>query len=120
MSFSHLSLLITSVPPGEAPEWVRQQWVGLSLPLAQRSARPRRFLTAGVVSGPRSFLASLLAIITGRFKIESGYLVESSAALTVLESASPEAADWWKENLPHIFQPGRLFMFHAQAGRVLE
>lgn len=120
MTYTGFRFLITSIPPGEAPEWVRQQWVGLALPLAQRSAKPRKFLTVGVISGPRSLLGNLLALITGRFSFESGHLVECLAALAVLEQTSPEAAAWWKDNLPHLFQPGRVFMFHIQAGHVIE
>ena len=32
-------LTITAVPPGEAPQWVREAWVGITVPLAQRRAR---------------------------------------------------------------------------------
>ena len=120
MIASRQRLVITSVPPGEAPEWVRQRWVGLSLPLAQRSAKPRKFLTSGVTSGPRGSMAWLVSLVTGRFKLESGYLVECSAALSVLEAERPDAAAWWKENLPHLFRPGRRFVFHAQAGHIVE
>ena len=30
--------------PGEAPLWVREQWVGLKHPLAQRSPAPRTWI----------------------------------------------------------------------------
>ncbi len=47
---------IVAVPPGEAPFWVRQKWVGLELPVVRYSAH-RKFLTFGVLSTPRSWLA---------------------------------------------------------------
>src|SRR5512140_2697360 len=43
---------IVGVPPGDAPAWVRQEWVGLELPLAQSSAEAIHARTAGVLSGP--------------------------------------------------------------------
>src|SRR5437660_9122721 len=53
MPASHLR--ITSVPPGEAPLWVREKWVGLSLPLAQRKAQARSLFTSEA-SSPASVL----------------------------------------------------------------
>ena len=45
---------IVAVPPGEAPLWVREQWVGLDLPVARYSGH-RKFLGLGVLSMPRSW-----------------------------------------------------------------
>src|SRR2546430_13393547 len=59
---------ITSVPPGEAPLWVREKWVGLSLPLAQRKAQARSLFTSGVLSGPRGFFASIGALLAGKLQ----------------------------------------------------
>jgi hypothetical protein len=67
-------LHIESIPPGEAPLWVRAKWVGLALPLAQRTASPRTFLTSGVRSGPKSLLSRLVALVTGGLERKSGYL----------------------------------------------
>ena len=120
MSNPPLRLVITSVPPGEAPEWVRKQWVGLSLPLAQQAQEPRRFLTSGVMTGPRGLWQRLVAVVTGKFNVESGYLVECSAALAVLEAERPDAAAWWKENLPHHFRAGRRFVFRRNVGHVIQ
>ena len=57
-----LLLHVTSIPPGEAPLWVREKWVGLSLPLAQRKSSPVSVLTSGVLSGPKTFLATFVRI----------------------------------------------------------
>lgn len=120
MSKPHLRLLVTSVPPGEAPEWVRQKWVGLSLPLAQRDATPKVFPTAGVLSGPRNVLTCLFAWLTGKLVRESGYMVESLAAIQVLEATHPEAAAWWKQNTPHLIRAHRYFVFQQGVGHVSE
>jgi hypothetical protein len=113
-------LHITAVPPGEAPLWVRERWVGLSLPLAQRKATPLSLLTAGVLSGPKGFLSCLVALITGKLERQSGYLVEARAAIAVLEVGSPQAAAWWRENTPHLLRSKRYFVFQGAVGRVVE
>jgi hypothetical protein len=101
--------------------WVREQWIGLSLPLAQRSLDPHVFLTAGVLSVPVGRVRSLIALLSGKFKREPGYLVECMAAVEALSKASPEAANWWRENTPHLMKKGQYFVFqksvgHAQSG----
>jgi len=111
---------IIAIPPGEAPPWVREQWVGLELPLAQpsRSARSRRVF--GVLSGPKQPFARLLDILLGRSRRESGYAVRVTEAIAALEPKSPEAAAWWRENVSHMFAPGRCFLFQEQVCQVLE
>lgn len=111
-------LQITSVPSGEAPLWVREQWVGLKLPLAQRKATPLTLLTSGVLSGPRNLLSCLLALLTGKLERQSGFLVESRVAVAILALKSPEAAAWWRENTPHQLKPGRQFVFLQEDGHV--
>jgi hypothetical protein len=117
---AQLHLYVTSVPPGEAPLWVREKWVGLTLPLAQLSEDPRRALVAGVLTGPRGILAQLFALFTGRFRITAGYSVDASAALRALESAHPEAAAWWKEHRPDLWRPGRRLLFQKDVGYVVQ
>lgn len=114
---SHLR--ITSAPPGEAPVWVREKWVGLSLPLARRKAGPLSVFTSGVMSGPKSFFASIGALLTGRLTRRSGFLVETQAAIAVLAKSSPEAAAWWQQNTPHLLRPKRYFVFPEDVGQVM-
>lgn len=102
---------ITSVPPGEAPQWVREKWVGLVLPLAQ--SRPLTALTSGVLSGPPNRLAAIWWGLLGRLEKKSGYAVEASAALAVLERTAPDAAAWWRENVPRLRGRERKFLFRA-------
>ena len=111
-------LLITPTPAGEAPLWVREQWVGLALPLAQGRDGARLFVTSGVLSGPRTVLARLLAVFTGRYDVRSGYAVEARAAVAILEAKSPEAAAWWREHAAHQLAAGRYFVFGKADGRV--
>jgi hypothetical protein len=89
------------------------------LPLAQRKQSPVACLTSGVLSGPKTSLSRLAALLTGRLKRASGYLVETQAAVSILAARSPEAAAWWRENVPQMLRPGRYFVFHQDVGHVL-
>jgi hypothetical protein len=111
---------IIAIPPGEAPPWVREKWVGLELPLAtpSRSAQSRRVF--GVLSGPAHPLIRLLAALRGCAARETGYAVRVTEAIAELERKSPEAAAWWRENVSHMFTPGRCFLFQERVCQVLE
>lgn len=106
------------MPPGEAPLWVREKWVGLSLPLAQRRTRALSLFTSGVMSGPRGFLARIGALVTGKLERWSDFLVETQAAIAILARSSPEAAAWWQENTPHLLRPRRYFVFPQDVGQI--
>ncbi len=95
---------IIAAPPGEAPLWVRQQWVGLDLPVTRYSGRSR-FLGLGVLSMPRSWLGQWLAVIKGSAELVAGYAV---------------AAVWWRENTPHLIAPKRYLIFHEEVCRIAD
>lgn len=100
-------------PIGEAPEWVRDAWIGLSLPLASKRLRNRRGL--GILSGPSGFFSQLWAILTGKsFKVV-GYAVNAKTAVECLARVHPEAASWWRENTPALLNGRRYFVFDADA-----
>ena len=111
-------LKITSVPPGEAPVWVREKWVGLALPLPEGCDQPHNLPTFGVLSHPKSRFGWLIARIFRRFQDETGYVVECLPAIDVLAQSSPEAASWWRSNVPLLMQPGQHFMFQKGVGHV--
>lgn len=115
-----LYLRIDAVPPGEAPLWVREQWVGLTLPLAQRGRAPMHHLTSGVVSGPKDFGTFLLAMATGKLRRETGYRVVAHVAVDELAAHSPDASAWWREHASHQLRPGRFFVFHESVGEAIE
>ena len=78
------------VPPGQAPDWVRKEWIGVEVPLIEGPPLNPALL-AGALGGkadPRSF---------------GGYRVEPVVAFAALREKSPEAADWWETRFP----PGR-------------
>src|SRR6185295_20370198 len=109
-----MRIRIISTPPGEAPEHIRQAWIGLELPLPPWANAPRDVLVTGVLSSPKSFLGKLLVIFTGRTKIQRGYNVETRIALLIPQSQRPVAANWWRENTPGFFGPGRFFLFSSE------
>jgi hypothetical protein len=104
------TIRVIAVPPGEAPLWVREKWVGIELPVAGYSA-PRKFFGYGVLSSPHSMLAKWWGVIRGRAERVSGYAVEAIAAVDILATSSPEAAVWWRENTPHLIGPRCYLVF---------
>ena len=43
-----------------------------------------------------------------------GYAIDAPQALVLLAEKAPWAAQWWREHAPHCWQPGQLFLFHAE------
>lgn len=108
---------ITSVPPGDAPLWVREKWVGVKLQ-SVLGASPKIFPAASVLASP-SFFASLQRLITGQRRKVNGYPVRVTSAIAELEKACPEAAMWWRENTPQLVSPSHFFVFEATACEVV-
>ena len=109
---------IVAVPPGEAPQWVREKWVGVELPLAMRRAHD--FHTFGVLTGPRSFFAAVWRLLTGKSTRRRGYAVDVAAAVDALARVHPDAAAWWRANAAHLFARKAYFTFQEQDCRVVE
>lgn len=109
---------ITSVPPGDAPLWVREKWVGVEFATVLGSS-PQVFRSASVLAPP-SFFASLRRLITRESRKVNGYPVRITAAIDALDKSSPEAAMWWRQNTPQLLSPHRLFVFDANACEVVE
>jgi len=111
---------IIAVPPGDAPAWVREKWVGLELPLAQSSTAASRARTAGVLSGPRSPWGALVTLLRGGYQQKSGFVIDVTQALSVLELKSPDAAQWWRTHAPHMVKPSRYFLFSEDVCQVVQ
>lgn len=111
---------ITAIPPGEAPQNVREAWVGLRLPLPLWRARPKPWRSAGVLTGPKTIFARVSALLSGRLSRSEGYAVRVTDAIAVLERVRPDAAAWWRENTPHLVRPGKVFVFAAELCQVEE
>lgn len=106
------SIRIKSTPAGEAPASIRDAWVGLELPLLRD--KPLRYLGSGVLTGPRTFLQTLVHLVTLRLSVQTGFVVPSLAAIEILEKSDPVAASWWRENAPHTVRRGRHFLFSPE------
>lgn len=113
-----MHVIIIGRPGGEAPEWVRDAWIGLKLPLAH--PRSRNWHGIGVLTGPRGFFRQVWALIRGRTIRMRGYLIRSKAAIEILGRANPEAADWWRENAPQFLMDWNKFIFDEAACRTEE
>lgn len=119
MSNPNWAVRIVAVPPGDAPFWVRQKWVGLELPVIRYAAH-RKLLAFGVPSIPRSWSAQWAAVFRGHAELVAGYAVEAASAVGILAQASPEAAAWWRENTPHLIAPKRYLVFHEEVCRIAD
>lgn len=111
---------VVRVPPGEAPLWIREKWVGLELPLARGESGPRHVLTSGVISGPRNRFAALWRRLLGQLPDKAGYAVYVIDALAVLEKTAPEAVEWWQTNSPHLVNRKRKFLFQQAACEMVD
>lgn len=78
---SHGFVRIISRPPGGAPEEIRDEWIGLTLP------------TIGRHEGP-------LGDVMTHAKVDrsSGFRVDWFEAMEILGGKSPEARSWWESN----------------------
>lgn len=100
-------------PEGEAPEWVRDAWIGLDLPILDQE--PVSTAGYGVMTGPKNLVVDWLWCLTGRSKAVAGYRIRADVAVDLLEQASPEAGRWWRENAAYSVRRGALFVFDTAA-----
>jgi hypothetical protein len=89
-------------PAGEAPEWVRDAWIGLLIPTGQ--TEPRTFAAFGVLSIPKGLWAEWWTMLRGRALRVEGYTVSAVEAVRILSEKDPRAADWWRENCPALLE----------------
>ncbi|MDO9183243.1 MAG: hypothetical protein Q7U04_12590 [Bacteriovorax sp.] len=88
---------IVKVPDGQAPEWVRKEWVGLVLPLVEDAPRVEKVI--GVLGGK----------VDNADQYIDGYSVETAAAIDFLKKKNFEAAQWWINKVPFWFVPRLIF-----------
>jgi hypothetical protein len=100
---------IITCPPGEAPLSVRLAWVGLELPLSKASRQLA--MTSGVVSSPRDWWRRIVGLVTGRYGVHTGYMVNARDAVDLLQGKDPNAAAWWREHCAHMLDGKRQFLF---------
>ncbi|KQY62310.1 MULTISPECIES: hypothetical protein [unclassified Brevundimonas] len=96
-------------PAGEAPEWVRDAWIGIEIPLLV--AEPVSTSGFGVLTGPKNIVLDWFLCLAGRAKPVAGYVVAADTAVACLAEHAPAAADWWRTEVPYLVRPGARFVF---------
>jgi hypothetical protein len=104
-SQKHGTIQFVKTPGGEAPEWVRQAWVGLIVPyVGFGHSFP---FTRGVVSGK-----TVPAVCS--------YCVPQDEALALLRKKHPDAAAWWSaKEYPKSDPDDAYFSFECTSAVVL-
>lgn len=105
------SVRIVQVPAGPAPLWVREQWVGLELPIDPPHVVESPVWKDFSLKAPITPWRALIGRLTGKLGTWKGYIVDVDVALSILAIRHPEAATWWRENAAHM--RGRTFIFDA-------
>jgi hypothetical protein len=101
------AIRIVRAPSGEAPLWVREAWIGVTLPTRARG----RWTGFGVLTGPGSLLGQLWARLRGRAQRIDGFSVDAWQAVERLAAHNPEAAAWWRREAAAFVRPGSVFVF---------
>jgi hypothetical protein len=109
-----MNIRIVRRPHGEAPEDVRDAWIGLLLPVVLSQSRLVERRTFGVLSGPRSRLALRLKTLFGGGTRRRGYAVNAPVAIDILQDVNPLAAAWWRTNAPQWIKPGLCLFFEEE------
>jgi hypothetical protein len=112
---SEPTVQIVATPAGEAPLWVREAWVGMTLPLSP-GPNGSEYCVMGVLSmGRRPSLLGRLLLGPARRRV-TGYRVPSGEAVRRLADHHAEAAAWWRSNVDCLACGD--FVFDAPACRV--
>jgi hypothetical protein len=109
------SIRILRAPDGEAPLHVRQAWADLVLPITVGRCV---FPAFGVLSGPKTMFGTLWKRLRGDYLCCDGYAVSTADALEILATADASAAQWWRDNTPHLINRNHHFVFQAEVCEV--
>jgi hypothetical protein len=107
-----MNVRIVKRPAGEAPENIRDAWIGLLLPVDPHYPHLITCQVGGVLSIQKPFLADQSEEVDS--PSVRGYLVDALAAINLLEESSPSAAAWWRVNTPFLLQPGQVLHFDEE------
>ena len=109
---------IVRVPSGDAPGEVREAWVGVELPLLRPGLYKAK--VNGLLSPTRGRFEDWIRRRLGITKSRVGYLVEAGPAVEELSRHNPSAARWFRETVPQLLEPGKLFVFEVEVCRTVE
>ena len=94
------SIKIIAMPLGQAPEWVRQEWIGVTIPLLEKGIRGTQM---GLFGGP--------------IENENGYRVSSREAVDRLKNKSVTAAQWFEQYINFVLMP--VFVFSKEVCEIV-
>ncbi|HEY8027316.1 MAG TPA: hypothetical protein VIF60_22425 [Burkholderiaceae bacterium] len=116
------TIQIVSTPPGEAPLEIRQAWIGTVLPVANNSPIPIKVPVVGVLTGRRTFAQRIWRRIARVRKNEmwEGFPIFGRQAIEELEKTNAVAANWWRQNAPHVLAAGQILIFPSACCNVLQ
>jgi len=86
-------LLINKVPPGDGPEWVREVWVGLTIPILQEELNKKLYSPPASEDNEDEFA----------LREDESPWIEGRMAFEFVKAKSIDAYKWWKENRPSMF-----------------
>jgi hypothetical protein len=95
---------IVQTPSGGAPDWVREAWVGMILPL-----QPQKVMSDQTVRN----VVSLVEVKN------NGFSVSAMQAIDTLADRNPKAANWWKTNT-RCYSKGTVFVFNKECGDIVD
>lgn len=102
-----MKIRIVRVPEGEAPEWVREAWVGLTIPAISMPRQIHDIGRAGAVSGD----------LEGDWS-HPHWVTPQEEPLEILRQHNPGAAQWWTDHgYP---QPKEWFTWRAEEAALAE
>jgi hypothetical protein len=90
VSQPNAKIRIVALPLGEAPFWVRQERVGLEVPLT-RYTTLMNSPAFGALTAPSTWLSQVWALLMNHPGRVVGYAVEGERAVEILEAKSPDA-----------------------------
>lgn len=106
---------IISIPPGEAPEEIRKEWIGVIMPLSELQPTQEELVrsTKGI-SGDTT---------PPKKQVQGGFVVDIVDALEALDkSGKKKAANWWRRwveiNFPKML--GGQLVFARSCGELID
>ncbi len=98
-------IIIAEAPPGDAPDDIREAWVGLVLPLRGGFKQPHKMRANQIVSGDE-------------IEPQEVFLVEGSEALSILSEENTIAANFYRDSLADVATP--VFTFPVDVCEVVK
>jgi len=102
--------------PGDEPDFVREAWVGLELPVLEGKEQPVLVPPAKLPWRALSFSKLVARLFSRQLPDQPmpAYLVSAAEGFEVLERERPEAAKWWKRRFPDALSGRYNFRFNAE------